>query len=210
MTTEQQGLRAGHLVALVGAIATLGSLWRPWYAVDLPQSFRDLLASEGARAASGGSMLGALVRGLAAALPSRIQATGWEALRGADVALCVVAIAGIALVVAVAGALGPAVQVDRGAASRWITMLALVGLGVAVEHVLHRPGGGALRVDVSVCDGAWIAVAGTAVMALGGALSGTGPRRPTLAARAQPFAPPTMTAEQDAERALTSVAPPGA
>jgi hypothetical protein len=207
MTTEQQGLRAGHLVALAGAIATLGSLWRPWYAIEVPQALRDALASDGARASGAGSLLGSFVQQVAAALPSRIEANGWDVLRGADVALCVVAIAVAALVLGVAGALGPSVRVDRAAASRWIASIALAGLAVAIEHVLVRPGDDA-GIAVELGDGVWLAVAGTAAMAVGGALAGSGRRSaPAVPLSLLDLEGPGAASEDG--RALTSVAPPG-
>src|SRR3977135_1422500 len=108
-----QGLRTGHLVALAGAIAALASLWRPWYRIELPQSFRDMLNGQAARTPGA---FGDLARGLAGMLPSRLEASGGQELQGADVVLCVGAVAVAALVVAAAGAFGPAVRVDGVAA----------------------------------------------------------------------------------------------
>src|SRR5690242_16790201 len=100
---EQKGLRTGHIVALAGALAALGSLWRPWYTVEIPQQLRDAFSSSGAIGRDPG-MLGQVARNLAAAMPSSIEASGWRELQGADIALCVGALAVVALVVGAAGA----------------------------------------------------------------------------------------------------------
>ncbi|HEU4975824.1 MAG TPA: hypothetical protein VFT50_12090 [Baekduia sp.] len=210
MSTEQQhGLRAGHVVALVGALLTLASLWRPWYAIELPQALRDGLASEGARAASAGSLLGSAVQQLAAALPSRIEADGWQVLRGADVALCAVALAAAALVLGAAGALGGAVRVEAGAAGRWTAGVGLIGLVVALAHVVDPPSGG-FGIAVRVGDGAWLALVGAAITALGGALAATSGGSAPAAPAVLDLAAPLDGGAADAQRALTSVAPPGA
>src|ERR1700712_4093663 len=102
---EQKGLRTGHIVALVGAVVALASLWRPWYSVAVPDQLRGMLGEGGALGGDPG-LMGQFARGLASALPQKIEASGWTELGGADVVLAVGAAAVVALVVAAAGAFG--------------------------------------------------------------------------------------------------------
>jgi hypothetical protein len=163
-----QGLRTGHLVALAGAIAALASLWRPWYRIELPQSFPDMLSGQAARTPG---VLGDLARGLAGMLPSRLEASGWQELQGADVVLCVGAIAVAALVVAAAGAFGPAVRVDGVAAGRAIAALGAIGVAITAEHAIAPPGGSAAADMVKLASGLWLALGGCAATLVGGLLA---------------------------------------
>jgi hypothetical protein len=161
-TMEQKGLRGGHFLGLLGALAALGSLWRPWYTVDVPAQLRDALSSEGATSAG---PLGQFVQGLAAALPDTISASGWEELAGADVAVCLGAVAVAALVVGAAGGFGSAVRIDPRAAARGIAGLGAGGVALTVAHLVHRP----IDADlVHPASGLWIALAGCALALLGG------------------------------------------
>lgn len=90
-------LSPGHLLAALGALGALVSLWRPWYAIDLG-SVLDRIAPKVDLVTGGAS--------------ATITATGWQILRGADVALCVGAVAVLALVGGASGVLEPAVRVD--------------------------------------------------------------------------------------------------
>jgi hypothetical protein len=162
---EPKGLRPGHFLGLLGAFAALASLWRPWYTVDVPQQLRDVLSDEGAKSSGA---LGQVVQGLMAALPDRISASGWQALQGADVAICLGAIAASALVVGAAGAFGGAIRVDALAAGRGIAVLATGGLVLVAVHLLKRP----LDSDlVHPASGLWIALVGCAVGLIGGLMA---------------------------------------
>ena len=172
---EQQGLRTGHLIALGGALVALSSLWRPWYAINLSQGFRDALVDEVSKPSSG---LGQLPRLLASSFPERVQASGWTELAGADVALCVGALAVLFLVLGAAGALGRAVSVDRVAAGRIIGALGLLGTALVGWHVVSKPGAGTAGSDwVELASGVWIALAGCVVTAIGG-ITAAAPEKP--------------------------------
>jgi hypothetical protein len=173
-----QGLRTGHLVALAGAIAALASLWRPWYRIELPQSFRDMLNGQAARTPGA---FGDLARGLAGMLPSRLEASGWQELQGADVVLCVGAVAVAALVVAAAGGFGPAVRVDSTAAGRAIAALGAVGVAITAQHAIAPPGGSAAADMVKLAGGLWLAFGGCAATLAGGLLAAR-PARPVRGA----------------------------
>lgn len=211
MTTDaQRALRPGHLLALVGALALLASLWRPWYAIGIPQAVRDALASEGSRAAAnGGSLLGSFAQGLAAMLPSRIEVTAWDVMEAGDVILCVGAVAVGALVLAAGGAFGPGVRVDGTAAGRLIAGLGTAGLVLVGRQLLFRPGAEdvtRIGFEIDVAQGGWIALAGCVAIVAGGVLARTAPKP---AAPAMPVADWTFEAPVE-DRSLTSVAPPGA
>ncbi|HMJ32682.1 MAG TPA: hypothetical protein VK501_02105 [Baekduia sp.] len=189
-TMEQKGLRAGHFAGLLGALAALASLWRPWYTVDFPPQLRDALTSEGAKS---GGPLGQLVQGLAAAMPETLSPSGWEALRGADVAVCLGAAAVAALVIAAAGAFGAAVRVDPRAAARGIAAVGTAGVAIAVVHLVHRPLDAEL---VHPAGGLWLALAGSTLALLGGlsAMQADGPRATAAPATAFPRLEPELPA----------------
>ncbi|MEA2303360.1 MAG: hypothetical protein QOH43_640 [Solirubrobacteraceae bacterium] len=202
---EQQGLRTGHLIALCGAVAALTSLWRPWYSVDLPPAFRDALSGEASQAPGA---LGQIAQGLISALPSRIQASGWRELQGADVALCVGALAIVVLMLGAAGAFGGAVRIDRAAAGRISGALGAAGTVLVGWHVAVKPGAGAPGADmVKLGGGIWIALAGCVVTTIGGLMAAI-PEKPVPFSPAPPpaFGGPGSAAEP-AQQAL-SVGPP--
>lgn len=199
---EQQGLRTGHLIALGGALVSLSSLWRPWYAIDLSSAVRDELSRRVSAQAPPG--FGQLAQGLLSALPARIEASGWRELAGADVALCIGALAVVVLVLGAAGALGGAVRVDRLAAGRIIAAVGVAGLAIVSWHVFSKPGGAGASELVRLASGIWIALAGSLLTVVGGATAAAPPR--TL-----PYAPASIEglgrAPEPVDAAL-SVAPP--
>jgi hypothetical protein len=182
---EQKSLRVGHILALVGALVALGSLWRPWYSVSIPPQLRELLGS-GGRIGQDPGLLGQMARGLASALPASVQASGWTELQGADVALCAGALAVVALVVGAAGAFGSAVRVDPSACGSAIAAVGALGVAIVLAHVAHKPGGAQAAGYIHIEPGLWIALAGTAAMLAGGLMAAA---RPTEGRRAA--APPS-------------------
>jgi hypothetical protein len=203
---DQKGLRSGHFLGLVGALAALASLWRPWYTVDVPQQLRDLLSAEGAKSSGA---LGPVLRGMATAIPDAISASGWEALQGADVALCVGALVVAGLVLGASGAFGGAIRVDPAAAGRGLAVLGAGGVALVVVHVVHRP----LSHDlVHPSAGLWIALAGCALTLIGGLTAmGAGESRATPAAafpRLEPELPEVFAPAPPAGAHRPSVPPP--
>ena len=202
---EHQGLRTGHLLALVGALVALSSLWRPWYAIDFSGAFREELSGQAARVPGG---LGQLAQGLISALPSRIEASGWRELAGADVALCSGALAVVVLVLGAAGALGHAVRVERVAAGRIIAGLGLAGAALVGWHVVSKPGAGAVGSDlVKLASGVWLALAGCAVTAIGGLMAGA-PERPLPYSPAPPASFDGLAPAPEPGEPAFSVSPP--
>jgi hypothetical protein len=214
---EQKGLRTGHIVALAGALAALLSLFRPWYEIRIPDSVLQMFGS-GGRLGSDPGLLGQLSRSVASSLPSSIEASGWKELEGADIALCLGAVGVVALVLAVAGALGSGVRVDARSGGSAIAVVGAVALVLVVAHVVHKPGAGSAAADaVHLRSGIWIALAGAAAMLAGGLMaaseagassrSGAGATAPPSAfGRLEPELPPVFAEAGGA----ASVPPPGA
>lgn len=197
---DRHRLQAGHLVALVGAAVALLSLWRPWYVADLEAALRPISGGGGAQVPLPG--FDEFLRGLAAFMPKKIEASGWLALRGADVALCVGAVVVAGLVLGVAGAFGSAVRVEGPTAGRWIATLGVAGVLLCLWHVIKLP----LDADVvKVAHGLWLALGACGATAIGGALTARAPRPDAPAATIVRFDAPE--ADVGADRAA-SVPPP--
>lgn len=168
---EQKGLRTGHILALAGAVVALLSLWRPWYEIRIPDSVMQMFGSDG-RLGGDPGLLGQLSRSVASSLPSSIAASGWKELEGADLALCVGAVAVVALVLAVAGAFGAGVRVDQRTAGSAIAVVGAVAVVIVVVHVFHKPGAGSPVADaVKLRSGIWMALAGAVAMLAGGLMA---------------------------------------
>jgi hypothetical protein len=189
----------GVIVAAFGALAALVSLWLPWYTIKLPDLFRgafDKLGSGGASGAGTGTGSGSaadamagLFKGLASALPSEITGKGWQVMSGGDVALAVAAGAAMLLLAAVGGGFGSSVRIDRGLAGRLVFVAGLVVTGIAVYHVVSKPGAGAgsLSSIVTVKMGIWVATAAGLMMVAGGLSLGRSPRSAVVEPVAEPI-----------------------
>jgi hypothetical protein len=186
-------LRSGHVVALAGAAVTAVALWLPWYAISLPQELRRAAAD----GAAGGlpPTLGALTRELITVLPEHMDATGWQALDGIDVALLVIAVLVAGAVLLAAGSAAPGIHVDLAGAARVATVAGAVATGFVLLELVDQPDPSEI---VSVRYGAWVALAGGALMLTGGRMAsrdaaGPGPVLPL----APPYTPPSGTAPWD-------------
>jgi hypothetical protein len=211
---EQKGLRTGHFVALAGALAAFGSLWRPWYTIEIPQQLRDVFSGSGAIGRDPG-LLGEMARNLAAALPSSLSASGWRELEGADIALCAGALAVVALVLGAAGALGGAVRVDPQRIGSLVAAVGAAGVVIVLVHVVDKPGPGGAGDYVHLASGIWIALGGCAAVVAGGLMAAAPPstgRAPAPVAtafpRLDPELPPVFTPGPGTGAA--SIPPPGA
>ncbi len=218
LAMDQKGLRAGHFLALVGALVAIGSLWRPWYSVRFPPQFRELLSSSGQLGSDPG-LFGQMARAMAGALPSSVSVAGWEALSGADVAIAVAAIGAAAVIVAATGAIA-GLRVDAGLAARAASAAGATVLVLALWHVVDKPGPGQAADWLHVEQGLWLAVAGGGAMLLGGLWAGAQPagetpvrRDPRAAPLTGAFPPltpelPLVFAETAAGATASSVPPP--
>ena len=83
---DGKGLRSGHFIALAGALATVASLFRPWYAIEIPQQLRDLL-SGGGRVGQDPGLLGQTLRAgfaIGGALAHEVEGAGARADEGLE------------------------------------------------------------------------------------------------------------------------------
>jgi hypothetical protein len=190
-------LRPGHLVALAGAAVAAVALWLPWYAVTLPQQFRQAVA-DGAMPGT----LGQLVRELVAVLPEHMDMTGWQALDGIDVALCVIAVVVAGAVLVAAGAVAPSIQVDAAGAARVASMAGAAATALVLLKLIDPPGPHEI---MSVRYGAWVALAGGVLMLAGGWMASRDVARPAPPV-GPAYTPPSGTAPWDF--AGGSVGPP--
>lgn len=210
---EQKGLRTGHFLALLGAVAAVVSLWRPWYRVEFPPEFRDLFSTNGELGRDPG-LFGQLARGAAAMIPDHVTVDGWTALDSADVVLTLAATVVAIAVLAASGAIS-GLRVDARLAANAASLAGTAVLAIALWHVVKKPGGSVAADWLHLGSGVWIACAGGAAM-LGGGLwasagAATASRMPTTTPSASlNTAFPPLTPDLPPVFAETSIAPPGA
>lgn len=172
---------------LLGAVAVVGALFAPWYAIDLGPQARMAI---GAGAEQLPGIFGELARGLLAVLPDRLRLTGWQAFERSDVVLLACALA--AALAALLRRLDASAIAGAGAA------------GTVLLAMVDRPGPGEI---VALQWGAHLALGGAALIVVA---ARSGGRRPAAPAGQPPdWGLPIASAamQRDAER---SVAPPGA
>lgn len=153
--------RTSAIVA--GAAVLVGSLWAPWYAIDLGPEAK---AAIGAQTGQLPGVFGDFARQMLTLLPTHIEATAWQVFDKADVILFACAL------VAVMAAL-----IDR------MDVVAIAGVaaaGTVVLQMADRPGPSEI---VSLKWGAWLALAGA--LAIAGA-SRMGSQRSVAASAATP------------------------
>ena len=129
---------------VAGAVAVVGSLWAPWYAIDFGPEAKSAIAGQTNQLPG---VIGDFARQMLSLIPRHIEVTAWQAFDKADVILFACAI------VAVMAAL-----IDR------MDVVGFAGVAAAATVVLQmidRPGPGEL---VSLKWGAWIALVGALVI----------------------------------------------
>jgi len=114
-------LDARNLGILLGAAMVIGALSAPWFVLDMAAA-REAL---GVNTPQMPEMLGQFVREIAAALPDKISADGWQAFERGDVVLLVAALAA-----------GFAALMDRHEVS---TFCGAGAAGLVVVTMLDRP-----------------------------------------------------------------------
>lgn len=211
----------GARLSAAGAALLLTSLWLPWYQITFPQAFRDVLGKLGGagQPTTGatpstqgiGGAVNALVAGLATAIPDKIAATGWQALKGGDIALAV--IVGLVALLVTRGF--GVVQMDDQPRAQALAALGLIAVGIVGYHVLRRPFGdlpGFVEAP-SLRYGMGVALAGAVLIGMGGHLLGrdAAPERTVAATELAPFEAldDGLTPLHQPPAAGTSVAPPG-
>jgi hypothetical protein len=152
-------LRPGHLLSALGALLAAGSLWLPWYGLDLGGAVDDAVVRQ-APQGPGGELAAQLVRGFASALASLVQLTGWRAFSTTDVALA----AGALAVVLAVGALAAGASLRPSAVARLCGALGVAGALLVAARIVSPPGPDGM---LAPRHGAWIALAGTVLVAVG-------------------------------------------
>lgn len=211
----------GAKLSAAGAALLLTSLWLPWYQITFPQAFREALTKlGGAEATTGvqqptqgiGGAVNALVSGLASAIPDKIAATGWQAMKGGDIALAV--IVGLVLLLLTRG-LGMA-RMDDQPRAQTLAGLGLLAVGIVGYHAVRRPFGD-LPGFVEAPElryGMLTALLGAVLIGTGGHLLGldAGPERIVAPAGSRAYddiPDESAAALYTSPTGTTSVAPPG-
>ncbi len=196
---DRDGLRAGHLLALAGAATVLVALWLPWFELRLGPLQRSEIAEGAGRL---GAPFAAFAAGVVSALDG-LRVSAWHAFGGEDVALAAGA-CGLALVVlAAGGAAGPQVRIETAAAATGARLTGLALAGVVVVRLVDRP----LPSEVlALGPGGWVALAGCALMVVGGAFLARSGTRARTDSPPSPFV--ASPASPRPAAVSTSVAPP--
>jgi hypothetical protein len=222
-----RGLTTGHLVSLAGAAAAIGSLWAPWYKLDIASILpainakADQLLSPAAAQA---------VHNAAAVLPPSATVDAWTIFHRNDIVIAVLSGLVALLVLAAAGTFGDGVALHPRAAARGCVSLGLICSGlVAIQLATQqKTPPGVPSSAISVQWGGYLCLAAAVTMLVGGLMAQSGARRaaddwaPPAADRWSPpaetwtppvdggFSSPVVNAHDDAARRTTSIAPPGA
>jgi hypothetical protein len=136
-------LRPGDVLAGIGGVVLLGSLWLHWYAIDLS-------------GLADGDPLAAPI--LAQVAP---PISAWEAFSSTDILLAAVALLAIGLTLVTAVARGPAKPVAFAVVTSAVSPLAVL---LVLYRIVNPPGDNQL---VAVQSGAWIGLAGAVVLTVG-------------------------------------------
>ena len=124
-------LRPGHLLSALGALLAAGSLWLPWYGLDLGSAVDDAVARQTPKG-PGGELAAQLVRGFASALASLVQLTGWRAFSTTDVVL---ALGALAVLLAV-GALAAGASLEATVVTRLCGALGVAGALLVAARIV--------------------------------------------------------------------------
>jgi hypothetical protein len=179
----------GEVVASLGALLLLGSLWRPWYELRFPASVLSQAKAAAPRMGDLGPLLSQGVDQLSSA--GGIPVTAWQAFEQADVVLAAAAAAALGLVALNAvGAL--AVRLDGV-----IVLSGLVAAATVVSRLVSPPGSGTPLGDqlLHPATALYLGLLGAGIIAAGGVMA--------LAASADgpvvvhPVAPPPPAAAGD-------------
>jgi hypothetical protein len=162
----------GEVVASLGALLLLGSLWRPWYELRFPP---EVLSQARAAAPHLGDLGPFVTQGVdQLASAGAIPVTAWQAFEQADVVLAAAAAVALGLV---------ALNAVGALTARLDGVIALAG-AVAVATVISRlvspPGSGTPLGDqlLHPATALWLGLIGAGMMAAGGVMAlaaGDGP-----------------------------------
>jgi hypothetical protein len=155
----------GEVVASLGALLLLGSLWRPWYELRFPP---EVLSQARAAAPHLGDLGPFVTQGVdQLASAGAIPVTAWQAFEQADVVLAAAAAVALGLV---------ALNAVGALTARLDGVIALAG-AVAVATVISRlvspPGSGTPLGDqlLHPATALWLGLIGAGMMAAGGVMA---------------------------------------
>lgn len=162
MTGERS--RYGLLVSSLGAALLAGSLFLPWYAVSVTRAGADSLGKVGSGALQG---YAAGLHGTIAALAGeKVGAlTAAHALSALSVVLLV--LAGLSLLDALVPLARAGSRIPEGAGGA-VVVLGIVASGFVLYRMIAPPEPGSELLTLSLREGAWLALLGALMVALGG------------------------------------------
>jgi hypothetical protein len=162
------GARPGQLVAALGAITLILSLWLDWYGLKLIGLLRQAIEDEANRIGLGG-----LGGSLGRQFGNDFFASGWEAFTSTDVILFA---SGVLVLI------GTGLTIGRSGGSpsprtvgRFTAVVGAAAAGLVLVKILDPPGPDAL---VEIEHGAYVALAGATTMTIGGLLAARGDEAP--------------------------------
>jgi hypothetical protein len=192
---ETDRLKPGHLLAGAGALIALGSLWMPWFRIDLGAMKSDPSFANGMSQVP--QMFRGFVDQLFAVLPGSITGNGWQTMERTDIAIALAAVAVLVVLVSVAS-----LGADGRSGARLTALISFVALGlVAIKYTDPGP---LPKEFVEVQTGLWVAGAGWAAALVGSLLAGFG-SEDAAPSHAVPVAPEPAWIPPDPSG---SVAPP--
>jgi len=225
-----RGLGTGHLVSLAGAAAALGSLWAPWYKLDIASVLPAMNAQADRILTPAAAQQLHTVSDM---LPPSVTVDAWTVFHHNDIIIATVAGLVALIVLATAGTFGDGVRVDPRIAGRVCTSLGvLCTLLVGYQITTHmKTPAGVPSSAISLQWGGYLCLAAAAAMLVGGLMARSALTRapdswappaanrwaPPTDARADTWTPPStdgwatpvVNADDEAARRTTSVAPPG-
>jgi hypothetical protein len=171
-----RGLGTGHLVALGGAVAAIGSLWAPWYRFNIA-SVLPTVNAEADRVLSPSAAQ--QFHSVASVLPPSFTFDAWTIFHRTDIAIAGLAALVALIVFAAAGALGDGVRVDHRTAGRACASLGLICTGlVAWQLTKHvNTAAGVPSSAISTQWGAYLCLVAAAGMLVGGLMAQASPQR---------------------------------
>ncbi|MFN8124828.1 MAG: hypothetical protein U0237_20675 [Thermoleophilia bacterium] len=164
-TDAARGVPWGPFAVLTGALLTLAGLWAPWYRLDLPDGFfggvaRQVVPADGSAGSAFFQMFATQIDTLER--EGRLQVDAWDVFRYVDTGIAAVAVlAVVALLLTHTGHLTrfPSDAVSLGG---------ILAAGVVIFRIVNPPGPAGI---LHVMLGAWLCLAGVALMVVGSRLA---------------------------------------
>jgi hypothetical protein len=160
MTVQDQSETTGYSVAVLGALALIGSLWLPWYSFRIPAAVIDSVDNIARQLGFSETAVNSSAQLVNQLGPFHI--TAWRVMT---------AIPGLLLAVGVVGG-GLSLLATSGRASsvaNLVTFAGVIGVALVVYRWAVPPGPDGL---LHPAWGLWLALGGSVGVAVGGALAG--------------------------------------